>query len=91
MSDVVFMQAENGKRSDRWSCTPHRTRDEVGRGEGFGVRADGVGYVNRVSDGNGQQRNGVRHVFFACPADVSLPFRVLTMSVEYPFLSWLEM
>ena len=31
---------------------------DVGRGEGFGVRADGVGHVDRMGDGNGQRRNG---------------------------------
>ena len=37
---------------------------DVGRGEGFGVRADGVGHVDRVGDGDGQRRNGAvdRHV-----------------------------
>ncbi|CAB1248198.1 protein of unknown function [Ruminococcaceae bacterium BL-4] len=31
---------------------------DVGRGESFGVRADGVGHVDRMGDGNGQRRNG---------------------------------
>lgn len=36
----------------------------VGRGKGFGVRADGVGHVDRMRDGNGQRRDGAvdRHV-----------------------------
>jgi len=36
----------------------------VGRGEGLGVRADGVGHIDRVGDGNGQRRNGAvdRHI-----------------------------
>lgn len=41
---------------------------DVGCGKGFGIRADGVGHVNRVDDGDGQRRNGAvdRHV--ACDA-----------------------
>ena len=37
---------------------------DVGRGEGFGVRADGVGHVDRVGDGDGQRRDGAvdRHI-----------------------------
>ena len=31
---------------------------DVGRGEGFDVRTDGVGHVDRVSDGDGQRRDG---------------------------------
>ena len=37
---------------------------DVGRGESFSVRADGVGHVDWVGDGNGQRRDGAvdRHV-----------------------------
>ena len=63
-----------GKRSARsgfhgFHCGDHRDfgvvgHFDVGRGKGFGVRADGIGHVDRVCDRDGQRRDGTvdRHV-----------------------------